>query len=169
MLYYTQMTITQCFMVFACFDFCVLLFCFVSTPGLPSCQHALTTTTQRNHDNNGHLSNNSRLYQYHSGSDGEGDHDGDPGTRHTSLNVHHMGSQCSISSNELNARSIPRTEAVSQLSLSDSDQEDISHSNLHHSGKVSIMGYCFYNLNLWLWNLLLLSSVLFHVIRGPNS
>ncbi|XP_060065187.1 teneurin-m-like [Ylistrum balloti] len=102
--------------------------------GLTPNEHDLTDEYHGNsHLSNGHLGNDkSRLYSYMSGSDGDFD-DMDRPLRHASLNVHHQGSQCSISSNEVDNKNTRRTEAVSQLSLSDdSDQENINHSNLHH-------------------------------------
>ncbi|XP_063415376.1 teneurin-m-like isoform X2 [Mytilus trossulus] len=72
-----------------------------------------------------------QLYHYKSGSDGDLDSDQERSAKHASLNVNHQGSQCSISSNELDHEPTRQNGNVSRLSMSDSEQENVSHRHSH--------------------------------------
>lgn len=72
----------------------------------------------------------SQLYHYKSGSEDDLDSDPERSTKHASLNVNHQGSQCSISSNDLDNEPSSRQNGnihVSRLSMSDSEHENVPH------------------------------------------
>lgn len=83
-----------------------------------------------------------RFYTYHDGSEGEeSEQNLSVSTKHASLSVNHQGSQCSISSNEMDNMHSMRNEVVSRLS--DSDPDNHNHhvhsphdqNKFHHAGK----------------------------------
>lgn len=81
------------------------------------------------------------FYTYQEGSEGEeSEQNLSVSTKHASLNVNHQGSQCSMSSNEMDNMNSVRNEVVSRLSDSDPDnQTQHVHSphglnKFHHAG-----------------------------------
>jgi hypothetical protein len=72
-----------------------------------------------------------QLYHYKSGSEGDLDSDQERSTKHASLNVNHQGSQCSISSNDLDNEPARHNGTISRLSMSDSEHENTSHRHSH--------------------------------------
>ena len=104
-----------------------------------------------------------QLYHYKSGSEDDLDSDQERSTKHASLNVNHQGSQCSVSSNDLDNEHSSRQNGnihVSRLSISDSEHENMphrhslvyqhphhqpcvahpmAHPGLHHAGKLTAL------------------------------
>lgn len=139
---------------------CIFSFAFVLLIGLTPDVISAVDKKGR-HDN----PKDPQLYHYKSGSDGDLDSDQERSAKHASLNVNHQGSQCSISSNELDHEPSRQNGNVSRLSMSDSEQENVSHRHshafhqphvhqpcmahhipypaLHHAGKSLVMSLCF--------------------------
>ncbi|XP_056012581.1 teneurin-m-like isoform X5 [Ostrea edulis] len=95
--------------------------------GLTPEEHVeLTAMDQKVHmmcSKNNHKS--PRFYTYHDGSEGEeSEQNLSVSTKHASLSVNHQGSQCSISSNEMDNMHSMRNEVVSRLSDSDPDNHN---------------------------------------------
>lgn len=81
------------------------------------------------------------FYTYQEGSEGEeSEQNLSVSTKHASLNVNHQGSQCSMSSNEMDNMHSVRNEVVSRLSDSDPDNQTQhvhsphGHNKFHHAG-----------------------------------
>lgn len=130
-----------CTFVFVpCFYFFV---CFFVYEGLDPEEHVELTAMDHKAHRMCSKNNNKtpHFYTYQEGSEGEeSEQNLSVSTKHASLNVNHQGSQCSMSSNEMDNMHSVRNEVVSRLSDSDPDNQTQhvhsphGHNKFHHAG-----------------------------------
>lgn len=129
------------FISFPCFYFWFAFF-FVYKGLNPEEHVELTTMDQKAHRMCSKKPNKiPRYYTYQEGSEGEeSEQNLSVSTKHASLNVNNQGSQCSISSNEMDNMHSVRNEVISRLSDSDPDNHNQhvhsphGQNQFHHAG-----------------------------------